>query len=506
MSGIFINSDSWNFWTHKDPAEMSVDGIKHDVDHYLKCGGVEAIFYNLNFQRVFFPSDRFTPIWKDVTFDAKGDLYLRGKRSDSGFKSMICNAKKMNDEVPDFIRIRYEYCHRNGVEMWHSMRMNDVHHTAIGGEELPQHSDLWVERKDLIRAWYRHFRRSIWHDNCLDYGQKEVYDYHLGMAAEYLLRFESDGIELDFLRACPVFKPGFDETHKGILTQFVRDVRSLADQAQDKWGHRIRMAVRVPYSVKDTMAAGMEVVTWCQEHLVDVVIPSPTHHATEDDVPVELWKMLLGNEALLAPCIDCTYTAQGKVLTKPQFLHSTQESANGFAASFYYQGADRIYFYNHFPTNGGFDGNLALQQELFGYAGNRKEVERRARRHVVTRHESINFEGIYPYDRFPPIIWPHCCNGTIRLNIGSIGKNSRSARAVIGSYEELKVDLLINTFPCPSLPAHAPKPKLPSEGNYFQFEIPPGTLHDGVNVLELINQGKNDITQLFWAEIDLDAE
>ncbi len=506
MSGIFINSDAWNFWVNKPPEDMSVSGIKKDVDHYLKCGGVEALFYNLNFQRVFFPSDRFTPVWKDVTFDENGDLYLRGKRSDNGFKSMVCNAKKMNEEVPDYIGIRYRYCREKGVEMWHSMRMNDVHHTSIGGEELPQHSDLWVQRKDLVRAWYRHTRRSIWHDNCLDYGQKEVYDYHLAMAAEYLLRFESDGIELDFLRSCPVFKPGFDETNKGILTRFIRDVRSLADQAQTKWGHRVRVAVRVPYSVKDAMAAGMEVAAWCRERLVDVVIPSPTHHSTEDDVPVDLWRMLLGNDVILAPCIDCTYSARGKVLTKPQSMRSTQESANGFAASFYYQGADTIYFYNHFPTNGGFYGSLSLQQELFGYAGDRAEVERRARRHVVTTHEYTNFEGIYHYDRFPPIIWPDCCNGSIRLNIGSLGAKPRAARAIIGSLGELHVDLLVNTFPCKQLPDDATRPPLPAEGNYVQFEIPPGVLHDGVNAVELINNGTKDITELFWAEIDLDAE
>lgn len=182
MSGIFINVDAQTFWHNS--GNMNREGVIRDVDFYTKNGGVEAVFYNMNFQRAFFPSKVFTPIWKDCELDENGDLLLRGKKTDNGFKPLVFNCKKLIECCPDFMKLRYDRCHENGAEMWHSMRMNDTHHTVIGQEHLPQHGDLWQERKDLLRAWYRHFWRQDWHDNAFDYGKREVYDYHLAFVRE----------------------------------------------------------------------------------------------------------------------------------------------------------------------------------------------------------------------------------------------------------------------------------------------------------------------------------
>jgi hypothetical protein len=494
MSGIFINSDAWNFWLAK-PDAMSAAGIRKDVDFYAERGGVEAVFYNMNFQRAVFDSKVFTPIWKDCEFDAAGDLLLRGKKTDSSYRDLVVNPQLLRQNVPDFMQVRYDHCHARGIEMWHSMRMNDVHYTPMQTEHLPLHGDLWVERKDLIRAWYRHTWRGDWHDNAFDYGKQEVYDYHLALIREYLLDFESDGIELDWLRSIPVFRPGFDELNKGILTRFMRDTRKLADAAGEKWGHRIRIAVRVPYRPEDAIATGMDVFAWARERLVDIVIPGPNNTSSENDVPVDLWKMLLPQEVVLAPCIDCTLRAS----PGGPSLSMTAETDHGFAATYYYGGADTLYFYNHFPRNR-FDG----VQELFGYAGRRGEVERRARRHVVTHHDDMA-EGKFSYPRFPPIIWKGCCNGSIRVNAGG-ATAGRSARVVVGAKSPLEIDLLLNTSPCKPLSDAVPMPPLALDGvHYLQFGVPGGTLHDGINAIELFNRSRErDITDLVWAEIDID--
>ncbi len=496
MSGIFINSDAWNFW-HTEPENMSVDGLKKDVDFYANPGGVEAVFYNMNFQRALYDSKVFTPIWKDCEIDADGNLLLRGKKTDNGYRSMVVNARLLLDRVPDFMKVRYDYCRKKGVEMWHSMRMNDVHWTPIQTEHLPQHGDLWVQRKDLIRAWYRHTWRGDWHDNAFDYAKKEVYDYHLALMEEYLLGYESDGIELDWLRSIPVFRPGFDELNKGILTQFMRDTRRLADRAQEKWGHPLRIAVRVPYRPDDAIATGMDVVTWAREKLVDVVIPGPNNTSSENDAPIDIWTMLLPDNVVLAPCIDCTMVAA----PGGPSLSWTPETDNGFAATYYYGGADTIYFYNHFPNS-----RSKPMQELFGYAGTRREVERRARRHVVTRHDDMA-EGKYSYPRFPPIIWKQCCNGSIRVNAGGATAR-RSARVIVGAKSPLLVNLLLNTYPCEPLPDSVALPPLKTDDvHYVQFKVPAGALHDGINAIELFNRStERDITDLAWAEIAIDAE
>ena len=80
MSGIFINSDAWNFWIAK-PEQMTAEGIRADVDFYTAGGGVEAIFYNMNFQRSFYPTKVGTPYDKDLEVTEDGTLLLRGNRS-----------------------------------------------------------------------------------------------------------------------------------------------------------------------------------------------------------------------------------------------------------------------------------------------------------------------------------------------------------------------------------------------------------------------------------------
>ena len=320
------------------------------------------------------------------------------------------------------------------------------------------------------------------------------------MAEEYLLNFESDGIELDFLRSMPVFRPGFDDVCKNILTQFMRDVRYLANLAEKKYGHKLRIAVRVPYFITEAMNSGMDLVAWAKEKLVDILIPGPANTNTEDDWPLALWKQLIPPPVQIVPCIDCMIRGQGGIGIK-----MNQETDNGFAATYYYEGADGIYLYNHFPYayGGGTYANQEAQQEFNGYACNREEVERRARRHVVTAHECIG-EGVYPASRFPSIIWPNCCNGTVRVNCGG-GVQGRTGIVIVGCREEFDVDVLINTVYCRPLPPDAELPNLPEQVHYAAFEIPLGTLHDGVNVVECFNRGDKNITQLCWTEIDLDA-
>jgi len=497
MSGIFINSDTWNFWFND--ANMNADGVRRDVDFYTKQGGVEAVFYNMNFQRAFFPSKVWTPIWKDCEVDADGNLLLRGKKTDNSFKPLVVNCKKLWDSCPDFMKIRYDRCHENGSEMWHSMRMDDTHNSVIGREHLPQHSDLWQERKDLLRAWYRHFWRQDWHDNAFDYGKKEVFDYHLALVREYLMEYESDGIELDWHRSMPIFKPGYDEVNTPVFTQFMRDVRAIADEAAKKWGHRIRVAALVPYRVVDAIGMGIDAKTWCREKLVDILIPSEHHHSTNAEYQLRIWRLIVPKDVILAPCIDCSVTCNCGT-------HMTLGTDCGFASSFYEMGADSLYFYNHFPTTLSY---MPEMREFFSFAADRRAVSARPRRHCVTKYDPLG-EGKFRLDCFPPEIWAGCCDGSVRINCGE-GNDGRRARIIIGSTKKLNVDVLLNTVKCELMPDDEPVPvPLPKkEAFWLQARIPDGMLHDGWNAVELFNKADTSIFshELLWMEVYVeDAE
>lgn len=515
MAGIFINSDSWNFWL-TEPLETYgrddlADAVARDVDYYA-VPGVEAVFYNMNFQRSFYPTKVGTPYWKDCSIGPDGRLLLRGRpisfheeeeSPEPTYRTMFLRASRMNEVFPNFMDYRYRMCHERGIEMWHSMRMDDVHHSAIGQEWRPQHGDLWLDHKEYVRGWYRHAWRSDWHDNALDYGEKAVYDYHLAMAREYLLDYESDGLELDWLRSIPVFRPGFDEANAHILTSFMRAVRATAREAEAKWGHRIRLAVRVPGYVKDAAGNGMDVAAWAAEGLFDILVPSCNNICTEQDYDIGLWRALAPAPVILAPNIDYSMTSN------PGWSIDYDAGTDaGFASNFYQQGADAIYFYNHFANQAALK---PFARDIFTAAADRHAVAALPRRHVVTRHDP-NGEGKFPQPCYPPLIWPGCCNGGVKVNVGE-EVAGRKAKVVVGATVPLPVDILVNATPCPSISSETPPQRVPrrkgTDAFYIQADIPDGILHDGWNVVELFNHGTEhtiEAHEIIWMEIALSAK
>ena len=511
-TGILVNSDAWNFWLSEPLETYDRDelarALARDVDYYA-VPGVEAVFYNMNFQRSFFPTKVGTPYWKDCSIGPDGRLLLRGRpipfREDEEspeptYRTLFLRSTRMNELLPDFMARRHRLCRERGLEMWHSMRMDDVHHATLGQEWRPQHGDLWLDHKEYVRGWYRHTWRGDWHDNALDYGEKAVYDYHLALAREYLLDYESEGIELDWLRSVPVFRPGFDEANTPLLTRFMREVRKTAREAECKWGHRVRVAARVPGYVKDAVGVGMDVAAWAAEGLVDVLIPSCNNTATEQDYDIGLWRALAPAPVVVAPCIDyCMTSNPGWSITY------TAETDAAFASNFYQQGADTVYFYNHFPNQGE---RKPFARGLFTAAADRRAVAALPRRHVVTRHDP-NGEGKFPQPCYPLWIWPQCCNGGVKVNVGE-GVAGRAARVVVGATVPLPVDILVNAAPCRLLPGDEPLPEVPRrkgvDSFYVQAEIPSGVLHDGWNAVELFNRGTEhtiEAHEIVWMEINL---
>lgn len=519
MGTIFINSDAWNFWEDNELEGLSregvIDAIRRDVSFYASGGGVEAILFNMNFQRSFYPTKVGTPFWKDLSFADDGSLLLRGKPlstqwlewygqngGDGGFSKMFRTSRHVWDVAPDFMALRYAICHEAGVEMWHSMRMNDIHHSYLGCEWLPQHADIWLDRKDLVRAWYRHTWRGEWRDNALDYGKREVFDYHVAMMREYVLDYEADGIELDWMRNVPVFAPGFDEMNAPLLTEFMHLTRRACAEAAAKWGHPLRVAVRVPASAHEAYAMGMDVAAWVREGLVDIVVPSARDTLTEQDCDMAIWRALCPPPVILAPDLDYNVSSD---LAARFVLGFDAEIDAGFASGWYHDGADTAYTYNHFPRHAredhpGFPGE-------FAWLGDRAEVARRPRRHVFTGHrpcgESTSFHSPYP-----DWVWKHCCNGGVRINCGE-NTAGREAFVIAGTSAPASLDILVNTVPCRLLEEGArPLPRLPkakdgTEPHWVVAEIPDGVLHDGWNNVEFFNRGDVDLTaaDFAWLEV-----
>ena len=538
--GVFINTDAMTFFNYP-LSLMNEAGLEADVDFYAAKGGVEAILFNMNFQRCYWRSHSREAIWDGVEFRDDGRLFFNGREvvdtdPEPAMKRWIVAARALDESGADPFAVRYRRCHELGTEMWHSMRMNDVHFTPDA--ELPMHNGLWRARPDLWRCHYRRQYGWAWNNNGLDYGKAEVRDYQMALVREYL-EHECDGIELDWLRAPPLCAPGMEEPTAPLITAFVREVRAEADAAAARWGHRVRVAVRTPQTPLDTRAAGLDVFTWADEGLVDVVVPSPAYRVNNAlATPIDIWRRLLPGRVVLAPCLEWGATP----FPGGPHLRCDEASDAGFAASFYHRGANTIYFYNHFANNGGFVDKEAMRR-FFSYAGDRERVYAAPRRQIHSFRTSVcGTEGDREVIAMPGEAW---AKSVVAFRIDAGGRTAgRRAIAIIGGDKPLSVELRLNgarctpfTVPGSQFPVSSsadepanrqtmaaalpepPKYKYAAnplgmvwqdaeeaatsaqEGFYLAaYQVPDGVLHDGANTIDIINLADEGFRPL-WGEI-----
>jgi hypothetical protein len=185
---------------------------------------------------------------------------------------------------------------------------------------------------------------------------------------------------------------------------------------------------------------------------------------------------------------------------------SRAEIDYGFAASYLYQGADCIYLFNHMYRTGQED--QVKQQNIFRFAGARETVECQERRHVATVHESL-VEGLTSVMAFDKSMPPGMCR-SVRLNVGG-GTTGRKAYVLVGlsesqnAREEPAFEVRLNTekgtpvskYQLPILPL--------AKIRTLVSAIPSGALHDGENLIDIINKSIRHLT-LEWVEIHLPAE
>ncbi len=133
----------------------------------------------------------------------------------------------------DVFSVLPEYAHKRGQEVHFSIRAN-----------LYFESDTkYMKGNDCLNGrWYSEHREYRL-PNCLqlDYGIKEVRDYHLSIYRDVLEKFDVDGINLDLTRWPKCFDAKYHTPE--VLIGFCRDLRALADEYSEKKGRHIALSL-----------------------------------------------------------------------------------------------------------------------------------------------------------------------------------------------------------------------------------------------------------------------
>ena len=289
--GLIFNEDSSHFFQTRPAEKMTVEGLHEHVDQYAQTQ-VSRIFFNVNAQCTSYQSKVWSSIWDDKDVDAL--------KSESNW---LYNAALLNKRGIDPYEVLLNRCREKNISPWVSIRMNDVHNNSDSSYWI--HSKFWREHPEYWRVQGK--TQKGYFDRAFDYEHKQVRNYYMALIQEVLERYDIDGLELDGLREPYCFRPGHEKAGIKLLTKFVSQVRELANSWAVKRGHPVKIAVRVPVHPETAKGLGFDVISWCKKGLVDILVLSPRWNTADFDIPIELWRELLGQTAdkiKIAACLE----------------------------------------------------------------------------------------------------------------------------------------------------------------------------------------------------------
>ena len=483
---LALNEDNSHFYGSRTEDEMTVEGLKRMVDHYVEGTQVWQLLLCPNSMCASYASEVWDPIWHGH------DNPEAAKKA--GANRWQVNTLLLHKRGIDPYAVWISYSRELGVSPWLSMRMNDVHNVDEPNSFI--HSSFWKENPHFRRVTDRF---QTWPDRALDYGQKAVREYHMAFVRELFERYDFDGIELDWMRFGYHFRPGHEEEGASLLTAFMAEVRRLADEHAARRGHPIRIGARVPSRPWTAKGLGMDAITWAQKGLIDLLVVTPFWASIETDMPIERWKELLGDSPVML-------AAGLEVLIRPYPAASAgftnnAETVRGAAASLLHRGADLIYLFNYMDSETT-PSNSEDYARILREAGSMETATAHPRRHVVTYSDTWA-----PGEPEVYALPAQCSRGqtaAYKIHIGP-RPTTGDVRVFVGLGEEgdrdtKLLEVRVNGEPCSASKSAAPQYIHPVVQTMAGFDVPMAAIKEGYNMVEVASSAAAPC-QIVWMEI-----
>lgn len=306
-----------------------------------------------------------------------------------------------------------EFAHKNNMEFFYSIRMNDIHasyftpqlsywppfrqaHPELflgytNKEEFEEKFLPWINKyleidknKVLKGVKYSYEKelelrnssrsehpladvasrvgrpsRDLWSWASYNYACKEVRNRYLAVIEGACNRFDLDGIELDWCRMAMFFKEGEERKNIPLMNDFINQVHLCLKKYSEKRGKPIRLAMRLPDSIEKCNLAGLDPVKWAKEGWMDLIMAGTG--LMPFSMPIEEW-VSLGRkyDIPVYGCLDRILAIFGS--GKPKFDNrdpdieyddpSNYDAVRAAACRFWERGVDGIYLYDWHTHHG----------------------------------------------------------------------------------------------------------------------------------------------------------
>lgn len=269
-----------------------------------------------------------------------------GKGPGSGFSKN--KTQEFIDKGLDPLRVMVEFCKQHGIEIFWTMRMNDIHDAWNAWYSPHMVPPFKKEHPEwLLGSAENKPKNGAF--SAVDYGVPEVRDMTFKFFEEVCRNYDVDGVQCDFFRHLNYFRKVANGEPAGqeelnAMTDLIRRIRQMTDEEGAKRGRPILFSVRVPDSVDFCKVMGFDIERWLSEGLVDMLVVSCYFRLNPWETSVQL-----GHQygVPVYPALSET-RVRDKEAAK---VRSTLECYRGRAAEAWNAGADGIYMFNFFDPN-----------------------------------------------------------------------------------------------------------------------------------------------------------
>ncbi len=420
-SRLLVNADDshwWGFWnTLAENKTFDEDSLNAYVMQYADSGVTDLLF-NIFGQS----SDTPTQV---LTF--RGDLYGRTEQHGNpvDYGNYMGLNELYNKQKIDIFAVWIEKCREVGIRPWLSLRMNDCHDPDEAASQLRGELFYTAEENGwTIGEEYGYYR------HCVNYAVPEIRKLMLDYTREQLLRYDVFGIELDFMREiyCFDYLHADNDEIVAIMNDYLRDTAKIVGEAEKKWGHEIRLCVRMMRDIEQCKVYGFDVLTWCEEGLVDAITVTPRFSSNDSGMPIADWKKR-------CPRVEIWAGAETLVNTNAKGCCASAEVVRGYGAQYLTAGADGLYLFNYMSSGTVGD----REREVYDTCGSLAEILKHPRRHILTYQDTAP-QGYEPYDPLPVKLKKNR-TAALQIETGHIPDGSE-VTVFLGLSKELPADRL----------------------------------------------------------------
>ena len=338
-------------------------------------------------------------IWSSGAYTYNFETEI-GERSDSRSPG---NLEQFIEKHGGPLAVIPKLCRKAGMDFFPSFRMNQHYDSDMTDKLRLEHPEYLINRgKEPLKG------SMEWGiGRGLDFSFEEVRKMKADVILETIERFDVDGVELDFMRHPGYFKVEQAISNAYLITDMVKYIRDGMDKLGEINNKKYDLIVRVPASFSASLGIGLDVETWIEEDLVDIVVAgggfipfdSPIHEFVQkaSSKNIHIFGCLEG----LRPAVD-------------------QLTLRAIAANYWNQGIDGIHLFNLYSMSASWKQNELKElssPDKLKHLDKRYERDRSYSRFGTASHLHMSFRNGIPKTQLPLAIETTLTNQTADVEI-----------------------------------------------------------------------------------------